>query len=95
MAVKAKKTYRIAVNNSYCTGCGNCIEYCPMHVLARDSTMNKRGIFAPVVEAEDKCTGCDLCMMYCGNFAISVAARPHPDPLPGGEGEGEGEGGTV
>jgi len=74
--VKSKTGYRILVNHNYCTGCGNCVEYCPMHVLARDTRLNKRGVYAPVVEAEEKCTGCDLCEMYCGNFAISVGERP-------------------
>jgi 2-oxoglutarate ferredoxin oxidoreductase subunit delta len=69
---KGKKKYRIEINHTFCTGCGNCIEYCPQHVLEKDTKLNKRGIYAPVVADADKCTGCDLCMMYCGNFSIGV-----------------------
>lgn len=72
---KAKTGYRITVNHNFCTGCGNCIEYCPQHILERDSKLNKRGIYAPVVNDLDKCTGCKLCEMYCGNFSIGVGER--------------------
>lgn len=74
MAPKAKKSYQIEVNQNYCTGCGNCIEYCPMHVLEKDTKLNKRGMYAPVVQNLDACTGCKICELYCGNFAIAVGA---------------------
>ncbi len=76
MAPRVKTQYRIAVNHNFCTGCGNCISYCPTKVLARDDKLNRRGIYAPVVVAEDACTGCKLCELYCGNFAIAVGERP-------------------
>ena len=79
MAAKTKTHHRITVNHDFCTGCGNCIEYCPRHVLERDSELNKRGIYAPVVADADKCTGCKLCEMYCGNFAIGVGAGRNTD----------------
>lgn len=79
VAPKVKTRYRIAVNHNFCTGCGNCIAYCPMHVLAKDTRLNRRGIYAPVVEQIDRCTGCDLCEMYCGNFAIAVGERPEAE----------------
>jgi 2-oxoglutarate ferredoxin oxidoreductase subunit delta len=73
---RAKTGYWVRVNHSYCTGCSNCIQFCPQHVLAKDEKLNKRGIYAPVAVAIEKCTGCDICELYCGNFAISVGARP-------------------
>jgi 2-oxoglutarate ferredoxin oxidoreductase subunit delta len=73
---KARLSYRISLNHSYCTGCGNCIQYCPPHVLERDAKLNKRGIFTPVVVAIEQCTGCKLCELYCGNFAVSVSVKP-------------------
>ncbi len=76
MAPKAKTGYRITVNHNFCTGCGNCIEYCPQHILERDTKLNKKGIYAPVVHDADKCTGCHLCEMYCGNFSIAVGEIP-------------------
>lgn len=79
MAPKAKTGHRIAVNHNYCTGCGNCVTFCPMHVLERDTKLNKRGVHAPVVVAIEKCTGCQLCEMYCGNFAIAVGSVPNAD----------------
>ncbi|MGE5619586.1 MAG: ferredoxin family protein [Sphingomonadaceae bacterium] len=79
MAPKVKTGYRIAVNHNYCTGCGNCVEYCPMHVLAKDTKLNKRGVYPPVAADIDKCTGCKLCEMYCGNFAIAVGPKASAD----------------
>ncbi len=79
VAARVKTRYRIAVNQNFCTGCGNCIAYCPMQVLTKDTRLNKRGVRAPVVEQIDRCTGCDLCETYCGNFAIAVGERPDPD----------------
>jgi 2-oxoglutarate ferredoxin oxidoreductase subunit delta len=79
VAPKAKAKYRITVNHNYCTGCGNCVEYCPMHVLEKDSKLNKRGVYAPVAHDIDNCTGCKLCELYCGNFSIAVGTRLNPD----------------
>lgn len=76
MAPKAKTGHRIEVNHDYCTGCGNCVAFCPTHVLAKDTKLNKRGVHAPVVVAIEQCTGCRLCEMYCGNFAIAVGDVP-------------------
>ncbi len=76
MAPRSKTGYRIRVNYSYCTGCGNCIQFCPSDVLTRDTKLNEKGVFAPVVAAIEKCTGCEICELYCGNFAIAVGARP-------------------
>lgn len=73
---KAKKRFRIRVDHRYCAGCGNCIAYCPQHVLAREIDLNSRGIYAPKVDAAEQCTGCQLCEMYCGNFAIAVGPLP-------------------
>jgi 2-oxoglutarate ferredoxin oxidoreductase subunit delta len=76
LAPKAKAKYRITVNQNFCTGCGNCIEFCPQHVLERDTKLNKKGVYSPVVHDADSCTGCKLCEMYCGNFSIGVGERP-------------------
>lgn len=76
LKTKGKGGYRIRVNHNYCTGCGNCIEYCPQHVLERDARLNKRGIQAPVVQDIERCTGCRLCELFCGNFAIAVGEKP-------------------
>jgi 2-oxoglutarate ferredoxin oxidoreductase subunit delta len=73
-----RQKYTLWVNDSFCTGCGNCIEYCPQHVLDRDPELNRRGIHPPIVRDVDSCTGCQLCEMYCGNFAIAIGVDHAP-----------------
>lgn len=72
----ATRKFHVHVDERYCTGCGNCVQYCPLHVLARDSQLNARGISAPHPQDEARCTGCELCEMFCGNFAIAVGPAP-------------------
>jgi 2-oxoglutarate ferredoxin oxidoreductase subunit delta len=72
LSQKTKRRFAISVNHSFCTGCANCIEFCPQHVLDRDPELNKRGIHAPIVTDVDGCTGCQLCEMFCGNFSIAI-----------------------
>jgi NAD-dependent dihydropyrimidine dehydrogenase PreA subunit len=50
-----------------CTGCGVCIESCPMDVLRMDSARQK----AVVVYADD-CQACFLCVFDCPREAIVV-----------------------
>ena len=76
---RVMKQFRIRIDHRYCSGCGNCIAYCPRHVLARETDLNARGIHAPKVAAAEQCTGCQLCEMYCGNFAIAVGSQPDAD----------------
>lgn len=70
--VVAKSPYAIQINFDYCTGCGNCIFFCPRDVLEKEKQLNQRGIFPPKVVDLEACTGCKLCELYCGNFAIAV-----------------------
>ncbi|MFC2063544.1 ferredoxin family protein [Chloroflexota bacterium] len=70
--IKSKKKYLITIDQKYCTGCGNCIEFCPFKVLESSSHINQKGIYPPVVTNLEACTGCSLCELYCANFSISV-----------------------
>ena len=62
----------IFINQEYCSGCGNCIEFCPKEVFARSGEMNAKGIYPPMVKALDQCSKCHLCELYCGQFAVAV-----------------------
>ncbi len=74
--IGTKSTFAIQINYEYCTGCGNCIHFCPRDVLEKENRLNQRGIYPPNVLDLDACTGCRLCELYCGNFAIAVTKTP-------------------
>jgi len=62
----------IVIDRELCKGCGNCIEACPMKVIAMTKQFNKVGYFiASPVEAA-KCTGCAICANMCPEIAITV-----------------------
>jgi len=70
---------KIHINQEYCSGCGNCIEFCPRDVLGRSKELSAKGVYPPVVQALDRCTKCRLCELYCGQFAIAVDERGDTD----------------
>ncbi len=49
----AKGTYMI--NKKLCTGCGDCVEACPMHVMVK----------APESPVTSKCIACGICVKAC------------------------------
>lgn len=52
------------VDAQKCTGCGDCVEVCPMEAI----TLNDD----KAVVDEDTCTECGLCVDECPNDAISL-----------------------
>ena len=75
---KARGT--VFVDIERCKGCGFCVEFCPMRVLAIAERFNANGYHYPVVIAAEKCAGCDLCGMYCPDFAIYGVREAGPEP---------------
>lgn len=71
-APKARRKTRgeVTIIVERCKGCGYCVEFCPLNVLAMSPKFNAKGYHYPEVVAGDKCSGCDLCGMYCPDFAI-------------------------
>ncbi len=57
---------RVVIFGTWCKGCGICVEFCPMKVLA----LNDDG--HPLVVAPEKCTACHWCDTHCPDFAITV-----------------------
>jgi len=61
-----------------CTGCGTCVDHCPMDVIRLDEQTNK----AVVTYLRD-CQSCFLCEMDCPEEAIYVTPeRERRIPLP-------------
>ncbi len=55
----------IVINETYCKGCGICVDFCPTEVL------ELRGNLVAVKNLE-ACTRCQLCDLRCPDFAIQV-----------------------
>lgn len=62
----------IHINPELCKGCNICIEFCPEKVYKESDTLNKRGVYVPVPEHEDKCKKCKICILFCPDQAIAV-----------------------
>lgn len=55
------------IDNSLCTGCGLCVQYCPMDVLRMAPNTNKA-----FIKYIRDCQSCLLCEMECPEGAITV-----------------------
>lgn len=64
-----KKKFKITINNKYCKGCENCIEFCPKGVLILNSFLKAE------VQKEEDCIGCLKCEYVCPDYAIFVNSK--------------------
>jgi len=67
---KKKPKGEVFIIEDRCKGCGFCIQFCPMKVLAFSQDFNAKGYHPPVRVNPEKCVGCNLCGLYCPDFAI-------------------------
>ncbi|ATW27366.1 indolepyruvate ferredoxin oxidoreductase subunit alpha [Candidatus Formimonas warabiya] len=56
--------YLVNINTDKCTGCGACVENCPVEYLALEEGK------ATIVG--DECQGCESCVAVCPSEAVSV-----------------------
>ncbi len=69
-AEKKKAKGDVFIDDELCKGCGFCIEFCPLHILAFSEKYNAKGYHPPILIDDTRCSGCDLCGLYCPDFAI-------------------------
>lgn len=62
----------IKVDENLCKGCNICTEFCPRKVYEQSKELDKKGIYLPVPENEEKCTKCHLCVLMCPDQAIEI-----------------------
>ena len=66
------------IDREACTGCGTCVDHCPMDVIRLDPTCGKA-----VIKYLRDCPSCFLCEMDCPAEAIFVTPqRERRIPLP-------------
>ena len=58
---------RISVDDSFCKGCGLCVDACPVHIIELDE-----GYHPAYCTDLDACTGCMSCAVMCPDVAITV-----------------------
>ena len=59
----------VKVDEEKCTGCGTCIDTCPVEVFELEETEGKT---LSKVVAEDECIVCRACEVQCPEEAIEV-----------------------
>jgi len=64
---------RIIVDDSYCKGCGLCVDACSEGIIALDNEkITSKGYHPAYLVDEDACTGCTFCAIMCPDVAITV-----------------------
>jgi Fe-S-cluster-containing hydrogenase component 2 len=62
-----------------CTGCGQCVGACDLHLLSLQVVHWKK---SAVLHDAHRCTGCSDCARVCPFRAIQMRAAPVKSPAP-------------
>ena len=65
----------IDINQTKCTGCGICVDICPLDVIRMDEKDEKA-----IVKYPEDCMACFNCEIQCPEKAIDVSFTPAPTP---------------
>ena len=64
---------RISVDDTFCKGCGLCVDACPVGIVELDrETITAKGYHPARCTDLDACTGCASCATMCPDVAITV-----------------------
>lgn len=61
------KMVKIYVDDDKCSGCGTCVDVCPVGVYELDTDAGKTKR-----KAEDECIECQACVDQCPEHAIQI-----------------------
>jgi ferredoxin len=65
------------IHEDGCTGCGKCIDFCPVNALTLIPSANPDNSIANRAHLnEEQCLGCGLCVRKCMKGAIHLKSRP-------------------
>lgn len=64
---------RVTFAEDTCKGCGLCVEFCPKHILALDTTrINSIGYNPAYCMDQENCIACAFCALMCPDSVITV-----------------------
>lgn len=68
---------KIGIERDQCTGCGNCLTYCPRGVLSLSDgeERNARGVHYIRMAAPEACIGCGRCEQACTAAALRLPQK--------------------
>jgi Na+-translocating ferredoxin:NAD+ oxidoreductase RNF subunit RnfB len=65
------------IDEATCTGCGKCVEACPVEALALLSANDPKQAKRRIARLDKElCLGCAVCVAACGQKCITLASRP-------------------
>ena len=78
-------TGTVHINETWCKGCGFCVQFCPTNVLDIADKYNAKGYHPPYVKNLEDCRFCKFCEMICPEFTIYVTLDENKDSEKGAE----------
>ncbi|MBT4365721.1 MAG: 4Fe-4S binding protein, partial [Desulfobacteraceae bacterium] len=70
----AYSNFEVAVDEESCTGCGECVERCPLDAMSIEEDV--------VSINRNHCVGCGNCNSVCPEEALSMVRRSHHNEPP-------------
>ncbi len=67
----------IELDEARCTGCGLCVDFCPVEVF---ELVNVNGRMLPLARRAENCWACETCVGQCPTGALRVVQPPSPLP---------------
>lgn len=66
---------KLTIDETYCKGCGLCVNACPKGLLSLCEEINRLGFTPAEISPEnlEACVSCALCAQVCPDVAIRVA----------------------
>lgn len=62
----------IVINETFCKGCGLCVEFCSRDCIVMSDRFNASGFVVPQFTRREKCNACQVCGWMCPESAIEV-----------------------
>ena len=79
---KVRRPSMIAVINDSCTGCGNCIPFCPVDCIEHTPEEERGDTHAPIPPVRvrfNECIGCQICVNVCDQIWDAIDMWPTAD----------------